>query len=228
MSKKVHDDWPRGKCPSFRFGALLAVFSVCLLANAPAARCGTVLVMTVQDATVSPGGTGSLDIVLANDATATDSVTIGGFSIDLTVAAASGITFIGADDMTATPYIFAGNSLGFLPTVLPSEVQANDFAAGGGTILNPGDLPFGLAHVTFRADPGISPGVIPLSLISYQAGTSLSDADGNKLDFTIVDGDITVNASAVPEPPSVFLAMLAALAALVFDRARRLAWLRGA
>ena len=111
--------------------------------------------MTVENAQVSPGGSSSLDILLANDATATDSVTIGGFSIDLTVAAGSGITFTVADDATSTTYIFAGNSLGFLPTVTPAEVQANDFAAIGGTLLAPGGPAVGLAHITFSADPAL-------------------------------------------------------------------------
>ncbi len=209
-------DQPKMKSPSARNGIILAALSAALLAQPAPARCGTVLVMTVQDAVVAPGGTGSLDILLANDATATDSVTIGGFAIDLTVAAGSGITFTGADDATSTTYIFTGNSLGFLPTVTATEVQANDIAAIGGTLLDPGGPPVGLAHITFSADPDTPPGaIIPLSLISYQAGTSVSDADGNNLDFTIVDGRITVSAPAVPEPSSIVLAVLAVLSGIV-------------
>jgi hypothetical protein len=196
--------------------ALLAV----LVANPTPARCGTVLVMTVENATVAPGGTGSLDIVLANDATATDSATIAGFSIDLTVSAASGITFTGASDVTGAPYIFAGNSMGFLPTITSSEVQANDFAAMDGTLLAPGDPAVGLAHITFTADASAAPGTVPLTLIDYQAGTSLADTDGNNLDFTIVNGQITINGSAAPEPGALFMAATAIVVGLAYARLR--------
>jgi PEP-CTERM motif len=147
--------------------------------------------------------------VLANDA----SVTIRGFSIDLTIAA--------TDDTTSTTCIFAGNSLGFFPTIAPTKVQANDFAAMDGTTLNPGDPPFGLAHITFTADAGIAPGLIPLTLIDYQAGTSISNTAGINLDFTIVNGQITITGSAVPEPSSVIMAATSLLASLALFRRSR-------
>jgi hypothetical protein len=194
-----------------------------LLVVSPPAQAGTVLVMTVENASVAPGGPGSFDIVLTNDAAATDSTTIAGFSIDLTVAAASGITFTGADDATSTTYIFAGNSLGFLPTITPTEIQANDFAAIGGTLLAPGEPPVGLAHITFSADLGIAPGVITVTLIDYQAGTSLSNTDGKNLDFTIKNGQITITGSDVPEPSSIILATTSVLLGLTLFRRSRIA-----
>jgi PEP-CTERM motif len=133
------------------------------------------------------------------------------------------ITFTSADDTTSTTYIFAGNSFGFFPTIAPTEVQANDFAAMDGTLLNPGDPPFGLAHINFTADPSIAPGVIPLTLIDYKAGTSLSNTDGENLDFTIVNGQITITGSAVPEPSSIIMAATALLASLALFRRSRVA-----
>jgi PEP-CTERM motif len=180
-------------------------------------------VITVENATASLGVTSSLDILLANDATATDSMTIAGFSVDLTVPSASGITFIEADAAPSTTYIFAGNCLGFLPTITPTEVQANDLAAIGGTLLAPGDPPFGLAHITFTADPGIAPGVIPVTLIDYQAGTSLSNTDGINLGFAIKNGQITVTGSAVPEPSSIVMAATGILLGLALFRRSRIA-----
>jgi hypothetical protein len=189
-------------------------FLILLLAPATPARCGTVLLMTVENASVSPGGMGSLDVVLVNQVTATDSASIGGFAIDLIVAAGSGITFTGADDATSATYIFSGNSLGFQSTVAPTEVEANDLASSGGTLLTPGGPPVGLAHIDFSAAPDTPPGMIPVTLISYQAGTSISDASGNNLAFTIVNGQITVGSSAVPEPSSIALAGTALLLVL--------------
>jgi hypothetical protein len=197
----------------WRLGVLLLATLTALAAQTTPACGGTVLVMTVENAAVAPGGLGSLDILLANDATATESANIGGFAIDLTVAAGSGISFTMADDATSTTYIFAGNSLGFLPTVTPTKVQANDFAAMDGTLLAPGGAPVALAHITFSADLGISPGMIPVGLIDYQAGTSLAKADGTKLEFTIKSGQITV--TGLPEPSSMVMAATALLLGLV-------------
>jgi PEP-CTERM motif len=109
----------------------------------------------------------------------------------------------------------------FLSHHVPTELQANDFAVMDGTALNPGDPPFGLAHITFTADPGIAPGVIPLTLIDYQAGTSVSDAEGTNLDFTIVNGQITITGSAVPEPSSIIMAATSLLACLALLRRSR-------
>ena len=87
-----------------------------------------------------------------------------------------------------------------------------------GTLLNPGAAAVGLARITFTADPGIAPGLIPLTLIDYQAGTSLSNTDGNNLDFTIVNGQINITESAVPEPSSAVMVATALLLGLVHFR----------
>ena len=65
--------------------------------------------------------------------------------------------------------------------------------------------------------------MIPVTLIDYQAGTSLSDADGNNLDFTIVNAEITVSGSAVPEPSSIMIAATAILLSLAVFRRNRTA-----
>jgi hypothetical protein len=206
---------------SLRLGLLLLATLSALAAQTTPVHGGSVLVMTVPNATVAPGGSGSFDIVLRNDATATESTSIAGFSVDLTVAAASGITFTGADDATSTAYIFAGNSLGFLASIDSHEIQANDFAALDGTTLDPGSAAVGLAHITFTADPGRVPGLIPVTLIDYQAGTSLSDVAGSNLSFEIVNGQITVTGPAVPEPSSIVMAATVILLGLTFFRPRR-------
>ena len=70
-------------------------------------------------------------------------------------------------------------------------------------------LPSVSAHITFTADPGLAPGLKPLTLIDYQAGTSVSNTDGTNLDFTIANGQITITGSAVPEPSSIVMAATA-------------------
>ena len=96
--------------------------------------------------------------------------------------------------------------------------EANDFAAAG-TLLAPGGATVGLAHITFTAAAGTPSQVVPVSLISAQAGTSLSDDAGNPLPFTIINGQITVG--TVPEPSSVIMLGTAIVLGLAYHRPRR-------
>jgi hypothetical protein len=178
----------------------LAAPLLVLLALGTPALADTGLVMTVASGMLAPGGTGAIDVTLREAASATQSISIGGWSIDLTIPSGTGVSLTGASNSTATGYIFAGNSLGFLSTVTATEVQANDFAVTGGTLLTPGGPSVGLAHITFAAAPGTRPVIVPLTLVDYQGGTSLSDAAGNNLAFTIVNGIV-----AVPEPSTLAL-----------------------
>ena len=194
---------------------LLGIVLASALGAMPA-RANSLLIMTVENVAVSPGSTGSFDILLANDSTATSSITIAGFSVDVVVPGGSGVTFTGLDDLTTSAtYIFDGNSLGFSSTVTGTELLGNDFAAVDGTILDPGGPAFGLAHITFSVDAGTLPGSIPVSLIDYQAGTSVSDTAAQNLDFTINNGIISVQGSpAVPEPTSFVMASAAVVIGL--------------
>jgi hypothetical protein len=53
--------------------------------------------------------------------------------------------------------------------------------------------------------------MIPVTVIDYQAGTSLSNIAGSNLSFKIVNGRITVDGSAVQEPLSIVMAAAAIL-----------------
>ncbi len=186
----------------------LTVAALLLLGSTGIARGDVILDMIVENATATPGGTGSFDVVLQNDATSTANAVIGGFSIDLTIPGSTGGTLTAVDDATTSTYIFTGNSFGFSGTVASStEITANDLANSGGTTLTPGDI-FGLAHISFAVAAGTPDGMVLVSLIGYPDATSLSDADGNPLAFTIVNGQINV----IPEPSSLVLLLTAAVA----------------
>ena len=89
-------------------------------------------------------------------------------------------------------------------------------------LLAPGDPPVGLDHITFAADPWLAPGMITVTLINDQAGTSRPNADGINLNFTIKNSRITVSSSAVPEPSSFVIAAKA----FVLGAARLRSWRR--
>jgi hypothetical protein len=58
--------------------------------------------------------------------------------------------------------------------------------------------------------------VVPVSLIGYQSGTSLSDDAGNNLPFTIINSQITVG--TVPEPSSIIMLGTALVLGLAYHR----------
>src|SRR6266436_2978754 len=63
------------------------------------------LILQIQDSIAAPGGTGSFDVILKNPGA---SVNVGGFGIELSVPAGTGVTFTGVntDTAPAEPYIF--------------------------------------------------------------------------------------------------------------------------
>ncbi|MGO9919556.1 MAG: PEP-CTERM sorting domain-containing protein [Isosphaeraceae bacterium] len=187
---------------------LVTIAALLLLGSTRIAHGDVILDMIVENATVTPGGTSSFDVVLQNDVTSTANAVIGGFSIDLTIPVSTGVTLTAVDDAATSTYIFTGNSFGFIGTVVSStEITANDLANSGGTTLTPGEI-FGLAHISFAVAAGTPDGMVPVSLIGYPDATSLSDDQGNPLAFTIVNGEINV----IPEPSSLVLLLTAAVA----------------
>ena len=61
------------------------------------------LFLEVLNASAPAGGTGSFDVVLLSNGGSFD---VGGFSVELSVASGSGVTFTGATTSTADPYVF--------------------------------------------------------------------------------------------------------------------------
>src|SRR4051812_39575403 len=81
-----------------------------------AARAALILDVIVQPSTTRDGQAGAFDVIVTDAPTSTQAVTLAGFSVDVTVPTAMGITFTGINAGTSTPYLFAGNNLGFLVT----------------------------------------------------------------------------------------------------------------
>ncbi len=195
---------------------LIAAAVLILSAAATPARADLILDVIAEPSSAAAGQPGTFDIVVQDDSTSTESVSIGGFSVDVTVAPGSGVTFTGIDAVASTSYIFDGNSLGFSGTSTEDVASGNDFAATGGTELTPGGMAYTLARVSYSIDPGATPGsMIPVSFVLPGDATSLSDADGDLLVFTPTAGTITVMpGGAVPEPSSLVLISLAGVAIL--------------
>lgn len=178
------------------------------------------LAITALDSTAQSGGTGSFDIVLQDLG---GTFQIGGFSLELSVPGASGITFTAVDTLTTDAYLFGAlQSLPFSFDSFPNttfSASDTDFTAPGYVTLNPGDL-YGLAHVSYSVLAGTPGGAVTVSLLDVGGGTSLSDDAGNPVSFSATNGTITVQ-SVVPEPSAFALAGVGGALALAFARRTR-------
>jgi hypothetical protein len=199
--------------------ALVALVMLALGNGAPA-RAG--LVIQVDSATAPAGGSGTFDVVLGDTS---GTFQIGGFSIELTVPGASGVTFTAADTNTSPEvYVFGTYQSSPLPFAT-GPFPNTDFVAGdadltppGFVTLNSGDL-VGLAHVSFSVANGTPPGPVTVSLVSSGGNTSLSDGDGNPVAFTTQNGTITIN--SVPEPSTLVLGALGTMLCMGYSHRRR-------
>ena len=190
---------------------------------APASAAG--LVLQVENASAQAGGTGSFDVVLS----ATDgSFQVAGFSVELSVAPGSGISFTAVGVATATaPYIFTTLQS---PPLTFSSFPTNDFIGSDSSMSSPGyvtlsappTVTVGLEHVAFAVAAGTPSGDVPVSILIGDT-TQILDNNTNLLPFDSVNGTITVTGSAVPEPSSLvmgFVSLALAGGSVALERRR--------
>lgn len=203
-----------------RPAAAVAVVAALLLCGAPTPARGA-LIVQVQNSIASPGGTGSFDVTLADTA---GTFAVSGFQVKLSVLGVSGVQFTGVNgSTTAAPYLFG--TVQFPPlsfdTFPNTTFTASDSDATPPffVTLTAGQT-FGLEHVTYSVAAGTSPGPVPVSIVT--GGTMLFDNATpipNTIPYTPVNGTITV--TAVPEPSSLVLCGLGAVALAGYARRRR-------
>ena len=184
------------------------------------------LVLQAEDSTAVLGNSGSFDVNLVDtDLPGSAAYQFSGFNFELSVPAASGVTFTDAGFNTTTPYIFNGNSFDEengsplsvdmngnspFPT---QDFIASDVAADAPyyTAVSPGDT-FGLGHISYAVAPGTTLGPVTVSFESIGGGTSLSDPKGMAIPFTTQNGTIIVaDVSPTPEPSGAGMLGLMAL-----------------
>jgi hypothetical protein len=193
---------------------------------APAAQAG--LILSLNDVTAAAGSTGnrSLEVSLTNSG-AVATPEIAAFQFQLTVSGASGVTFTDADIMTANnPYIFGSNTgappLSFDPFPNTAFTASDIYTIpNSGVALGAGQT-VGLGRVTF--DVALSAGgIVPVTIVPNFTDSVLDpNGDPINLPYEFVNGSIDVTATAVPEPPSLVLALFGIMAACLgrFCRAR--------
>ena len=194
--------------------------SVAIAASSPA-RAG--LIVSVSSVSAAAGSTGdTLEVDVTNTGAPVD---IAAFGFEISVPAASGVTFTGADDnTTANIYIFAGNSA-FGPNIGMvsmggTQLDGTDIAAAGSTTLGTGAT-LGLGNVFFDVSSMASPGPVTVTLVP-DPGTTLTDPNqGNISIDTLNNGTITITGgTTVPEPSALISATLGLLGGAWLVRSR--------
>jgi hypothetical protein len=200
---------------SWRLGlTVLVLLSAVEIFLPMSARADTLDLSLQLPASVSAGGAGTFNVVLADmSAPGGTGVTIGGFDFEVVVETPdSGVTLTGAEP-TLTGYIFSGNS--FVETFgVPlnitstptTDLIANDEALTGGTTLTGGES-VDLGEVSFDVSSTAPTEMVD---IDFGATTDLSDDSNpaNPITINNLTGgtlDITGATTAVPEPSTLIL-----------------------
>jgi hypothetical protein len=201
---------------------LVLIVTACLGTVTPCRAEG--LVIEAPNLTgVLPGSTGSFDILLMNtNSTGGASFNVASDNLAVSISGPAGITITNVTTSTVATYIFEQSidtnfglpfaSINSPPTSFSAN-DAGDVAAGypGFQVVAPGQS-YGLALVTYMVSSLAPPGAVgTISINSINAGTSLSDDQGNLLSFTPVNGSISLLSSSVPEPASIIPAATAVL-----------------
>jgi PEP-CTERM motif-containing protein len=195
-------------------GRLVARFTltalIAILLNLFPAPASAGLILQVENASAQAGGTGSFDVVLSATA---GSFPVAGFSVELSVAPTSGISFTTVSvDTTTAPYIFTTLQS---PPLTFASFPTNDFIGSDSYMSSPGyvtlsappTVTVGLEHVAFAVAAGTPSGDVPVSILIGDT-TQILDNNGNLLPFASVNGTITVTGSAVPEPASLVMGLI--------------------
>ena len=177
------------------------------------------LILQVEHAVATSGGTGSFDVVMY---ATSDSFDVTAFQVELSVAAGSGVTFTAASvATTAASYIFT--TFQSAPPFAISPLPSNDLIVADADMISPGfvtvsgaaAVTYGIEHVTFAVAAGTPGGSVTVSILGGVHGlTQIYDLNPDHppiAPFTAMDGTITIGASAVPEPSTLFLGIIAAM-----------------
>jgi len=218
---------------SLRAGLALAALSLAT-ALGTGVPCRAGLLIQAPTVTAAPGSSGSFDVLIENtNATGGQSYQLAADVVELSLTGLSGVSFTGVSIMTVSAsyvYVVSGTTQGGGPfsfdTFPNTQFDASDseFGPVGYRAINPGDV-YGLANVTYSVSAGA-----PLATGTLALGpdTSLSDPSFNGIAFTAGSGSFTVSSSAIPEPPSLALAVIGLAVAASFCAARACAGKRHA
>jgi PEP-CTERM motif len=198
--------------------SITAAFAIAMLGAVPARATVTYSIQSIL--ATSPSSGNSFEVDLTNVGSA---IVVSSFFFEVSVADTH-FNFTSVSDGTlVNTYIFAGNSTfgPFLddPPASGQSVLASDLWGGSGSGFSVGDgVTVALGQVFFDVAPGAAAGPYTVSFVS--PGDSLSDGNGDPIKVdNAVPGTITLSVGATPEPSTLALFGVGAIA-LVFARKR--------
>jgi PEP-CTERM motif len=181
------------------------------------------LILQVENVSAQSGATGAFDVVVYATSGSFD---VSGFQVELSVGGGSGVTFADASVNTTTaPYIFT--TLQSSPPFSPGPFPGNDLIVSDADMTSPGfvtvssspAVTLGIAHVSFGVSAGTPAGAVTVSILTDPNGlTQIYDVNADPLPFTAMNGTITVESSAIPEPSSLTLLGLALCGLLLWAK----------
>jgi hypothetical protein len=212
-----------------------------ILVGLTATRARADVAITVDNGTVAPGGTGTVDITVTSNM----SDTLSSFGLELLITLQPGTTsllqftltqpdpfgnpnyvFYGASSKSDLAIPFWGPPFQSSPiTGYPNDsITGGDSDDGSGlgyvtigsSVGQPNTF---LASVQFQAAPGATPGdQFQISLVNDPNFTYFDDQNGNPLTYTSTPGTVLVasEVSAVPEPSSLTVVALSGLSGLLW------------
>ena len=214
-----------------RLALILVLLMTATLGTAAACGAEGLVIAAPNLPGVLPGSTGSFDILLSNtNSSGGASFNVASDNLDVSIAGPAGITITNVTTSTVATYIFSQSidtnfglpfaSINDPPTSFSAN-DAGDVAAGypGFQVWPPAKPTAWLSSRTWSARRRRG-AVDTISINSINAGTSLSDDQGNLLSFTSMNGSITT-LFAVPEPASIIPAATAVLIGIAAAWRRR-------
>jgi hypothetical protein len=198
------------------------------------------VVVTIGNATIAQGGTGSVDVMIRSTNPAGDPLSSFGFEFQLTPTGPRHLDFRNPQrdaQLTLPGYVFAGNSGDLVDGSAVGAVHSigsgtnNQFVGGdetdsGDDVTVKGDVLLARLDLTAAtSSPPQAGDTFSLSLLSGPF-TGFRDSNNSPVAFSSTTGTITMAAAAVPEPSPVLLFLAGALltgAVAVQSRLRRFA-----
>ena len=183
------------------------------------------LILQVQDVAAQSGGTGSFDVVIYATSGSFD---VSGFQVELSVDSGSRRDLHGGKRQhhdRALPL----HDAPVTPTVRSRSLaeQRSDrrrWGPDGARFRDRSSSPavtFGIEHVRFDVAAGTPAGAVTVSILTDPDGlTQINDLTGDLLPFTARNGTITIGTSAVPEPSSLLMGIIAATGLVFIKRLR--------
>ncbi len=147
--------------------------------------------------------------------TVTGTYNISAFQFTLDLPSGSGVIFTAAD-ITSPNYIFP-DSFGIGSTIDNGglTIVAGDLELNPPGYVTLTDTTVSLGRVEFQVDSTAQGGTVPVTFDTAPLQTQLLDDVGSPLDYSATSGSILITATAVPEPSTLLMGAVGAIAAMI-------------